>query len=279
VSALLVQGTDLVEISISGSALELRESTIAFAELISTVETNHQAADAVESIRELRKLEKFVEYSRTQVKRPVLDLGAVIDLKAREFVAPVTEQVVRLNCLVDKFNRQKEAERQQAERSRILAIQQEQKKEQERLAAIALEQAKAQQRAKDAAALEKLLAAPDAAPLIDAEAQRLAFEAAAKADIERKAAEAAYRAATTAVIVATAPAIGAATPAGVSVRREPKFRVTDALALARNAPELVTITPKAREITAVLRIAGEFDGDREIHAGLIGWWEDRTVVR
>lgn len=77
------------------------------------------------------------------------------------------------------------------------------------------------------------------------------------------------------MVIAPAPA----KPAGLSERREPQYRVTNPIQIAAARPDLVTIAPKAREIAAATKLLGQFDGERELCAGLTVWWESKAVVR
>lgn len=99
------------------------------------------------------------------------------------------------------------------------------------------------------------------------------------AEIEAAKAREAAEATRLAVVAASAAVVPAPAPAGMTVRRQPDFEITDALKLATARPDLVTITPKTREILVELRKLKEWDGKRQVVAGLLAWWDGKVVVR
>lgn len=264
---------------LDASAIEQRDAAISWAQTVTAVDSPEQLADAVANFRELKAIKKSAEESRVTVKAPVLTLQRSIDEKAKEFVSPVDLEIQRLDKLITAFERRQEDARRKAEQERQALLKKAADEE-----AARLRQIEAQRQADLKAAMEKAAAeAAVADPLSDGPAP--AAVAVATAQVDAVAAQQALavvdeaRAARVNAIATTAPALVTARPAGMSTRREPKFRVTDALAFANSRPDLVTIEPKMREILAEIRKRPEFDGEAPGGPGIVVWWEGKVVVK
>ena len=275
-SALAIIGTESVTIQVIEEAVADRDFALLASKACASVTSAEEAQAAVDALRELRAVQKQVEDSRTQVKAPILDLGRKVDATAREFLAEVGSEVVRLNGAVTAWQREQDELRRQAEALRARQIrEQEQRERQAKEAADRAEKARLAQEAAAAAALSD--PSRDVDPFSEAEAQAgVAALTAAAAQAQTAAVVA--REETTAVVVATAAAVAPATPQGMQVRRTPEFRIDDLLAFANARPDLVTITPKRAEILAEMRKLKEWDGERPLAAGAVGWWFGKVVV-
>lgn len=274
-SSLVLRGTESLGIDIATSAVEHRDSSLVLTRALTYVTQAAEAKVVVDAIRDLRAIQKAVETDRTDVKRPILELGRKIDTVAKEFVGPIDAEVNRLQILLSKY---------QSELARL--AKEEEAKRQAEIQAAREAEAKARQEAeaarlkaeREAADIAAKAATEDADPFAAAESQAAAKRA---AEIGMEKARAAAEAARQAIAAAAAaPSVIAPAPAGMTVRREPNFEVTDALKLANARPDLVTITPKAREILVELRRLKEWEGKRAIiHGSILAWWDGKVVVR
>lgn len=275
-SALVLSGGDALAVSLAPSAVAQRDAAVTSASFVDLVETPEQLAEAVEAIRQLRDLEKSAESSRVQVKAPVLAAQRAIDERAREFTAPIVAERARIDGLVNAYNRRMAEAARRAEQERREAIERARREEEERI-----RQLREQQAAREA---EAARVAAEAAKVLGDEDPKKAAEHAVvctriDAARETQAIIDQSRDQQRQAIITTAAAVAPPKPAGMSIRREPQFRVTDPAVLAAARPDLVTITPRAREITAAVKQAGEWDGEREVCPGLVAWWQDKTLVR
>lgn len=278
-TALVVRGAADVVIDFEASAVSRRDAALDVASFIdSTLDSPEELESAVAAYRDLKAIAKATEESRTTVKAPVLQLSRTIDTKAKEFVGEVEKEMRRLDAAIANYNRELERKRREAEEQRLKALHDAQELERKQLAAI---EAERQRKERDAAEAAKAAAEV----LSDSPAEVTQAAVAAVAQVQQEAQQqiaqvlTESRAARVEAITSTAAALVPVKPAGLTTRKEPRYTVRDALALATNAPELVTIEPKAREILNKVRALGEFEGKREIHAGLIVWWEEKAVIR
>lgn len=274
-AALVVRGASEVEIEVSPEALHVRNTALVFSEKIKSVSTQDEAVFVAESIKELQALSKETEASRKQVKEPVLELGKRIDLAAKDFIGPVETELVRLRALLNGYQAEQERQRREAEAKRQAEIRAAQEAEEK-----AIREAEAVRLAaeKEAAAKAEQAKQEDD-PFAAAEAEAARVAAAEAEDLRVKQAKAAAVEKVKAVTFQTAAAIATRAIEGVHVRRSPDFKVTDAGKLALIRPDLVTITPKRAEILAEMRTLKEWEGERQLCQGLVGWWEGKAVVR
>lgn len=277
-SALVVTGAADVVIGYDVSAVTRRDSVLASASFVDGIATQEDLATAVEVFRELKAIAKATEDSRTAVKAPVLQLSRNIDTKAKEFVGSVELEIRRIDRLISDWNRKQEEERRKAEAERRRLLEEAGRRE-----AARLRQIEEERLAKEREAAEAAKAAADVLGDSPAEAAQAAVVAveSVKQEAQQQIAQVLVesRAQRVEAITSTAAAIVPAKPAGLTTRKEPKFRVTDLLALAKKYPDWVTITPKTREIITDIRSAPEFGGEKEVYPGVIAWWEERAVVR
>lgn len=241
--------------------------------------TDQDSCDIAQArMKGLASIRTAVEASRTEVKKPVLELGRHIDGIAKDFVADVVLEEARLSGLVAEYAREQqrkqreareaaERERQRIEREeherKMAALREQQEAERQRMAAereaheaeMARLNAARQQ---DAAAQAEAEARAAQARREQEEATRRAQEA--QAEQEPAAAEAAAAAAQTAL-----PALPAL-PAGV--KEEIDFEVVDPAAFYAAFPQFCEITVKRGPVIAALKKSHAKNGKLPTVAGL-----------
>lgn len=122
-----------VSVAVAQDALERRDSAVSWAQMFDEVTTPEQQVAVVEAMRPLKEIEKQVEADRKAVKAPVLDLGRMVDDKAKDFVKPVTAELQRLSALVAhyQFEERKKAAEAEAARQAELRRQEEERRKAE----------------------------------------------------------------------------------------------------------------------------------------------------
>lgn len=244
--------------------------------------TDQDSCDIAQArMKGLASIRTAVEASRTEVKKPVLELGRHIDGIAKDFVADVVLEEARLSGLVTDYAREQqriareareaaERERQRIEREeherKMAALREQQEAERQRMAAereaheaeMARLNAARQQ---DAAAQAEAEARASQARREQEEATRRAQEA--QAEQERAAAEAAE--ATAQAMLPALPAL----PAGV--REEIDFEVTDPAAFYAAFPQFCEIVVKRAPVLAALKKTFAKKGTLPEVAGLRVW--------
>lgn len=274
-AALVVRGASDVQIEVSTDALHIMNTALEFSRWIKVISTPEEAQAVAESIKEFQSLSKETEASRKQVKEPVLELGKRIDSAAKHFIGPVETELVRLRALLNGYQAEQERQRREAEAKRQADIRAAQEAEEK-----ALREAEAVRLAaeKEAAAKAEQAKQEDD-PFAAAEAEAARVAAAEAEELRVKQAKAAAVEKVKAVTFQTAAAIATRAIEGVHVRRSPDFKVTDPGKLALIRPDLVTITPKRAEILAEMRRLKEWEGERQMCDGLVGWWSGKVVVQ
>ncbi len=247
-AALIVRNDADLAVSFTPQALELRDDAIERAGLIAKVNSPVSQEQAVEAQKDLRRVLNLVESARKAVKEPVLEMGRKIDAAAKQFVADLAKEEIRIARLVGDYQAEQLAIARAAERKR-----------QEELARIEAERQEAVRKAQEEATR--------AAAQAKTEEERKAIEAAAQREAQRQAELAAQQ----------LEALGAppAPPKaeGQSVRPVYRWEVTDIWKLARMHPGLVRIEPNRQEINDVIA-----SGTRQID-GLRIWEEVKSSVR
>lgn len=274
-AALVVRGASEVQIDVAPEALHVRNTSLVFTGTIKAISTTTEAQAVANAIKELQSLSRETETSRTEVKKPVIELGKRIDSAAKEFIGPVETELVRLRGLLNGYQKEQEDKRREAEAKRqaeIRAAHEAEEKARQEAEAVRLA---AEKEAEAKAAQAKQEDDPFAAA--EAEAARVAAAETAQRQVEQS--KAATVATVKAVTVQTAAAIAPRAIEGVHVRRSPDFKVVDLEKLALIRPDLVTITPKRAEILAEMRRLKEWEGERQICDGLVGWWSGKVVVQ
>jgi DNA repair exonuclease SbcCD ATPase subunit len=253
-SAILdIRGAQHVALSITEEALALKASALHNAGAISEVGNKETLDKAAAVVSEIKGILKKLETSRTEIKRPVLDLGKRIDTVAQEYATELVLQANRLQASISAYYRA-EAEKTEAQRKMLEAL-----AEKRRL--------KAEAEARAAEEERRRLEAEARAEASREKAAALAKEAAerqAEADAARLKAE------------ASAPPAPVAAPARaekMSVRKVWKHKVTNIHQVYQHKPELVNLEPRTHAILAEIR-AGMTDCP-----GLEIWAEEEVIIR
>lgn len=273
-SALVLRGSNDLGIDIAPSATEARDTALSFACTIAEISDTTPAQLVVDTIKELKAIQKSVEDSRVTVKAPVLELTRRIDTVAKAFIGPVDTEVRRLDAILTAYQQEQERIRREAEAKRLAAIRAAQEAEERARREAEAARLKAEQEAAEAAQT----AHEQADPFAEAEATAAIHRAAVEAQVKATEAQALAATAIKAATVETAAAMAAPKPTGMSVRRQPDFEVVDLLALANARPDLVTIQPKRAEILSHMRKLTPWDDKRQLCPGLKGWWDGKVVV-
>lgn len=94
------------EIALDPKAQTLKDYAISAALEVTRVATEDELALAVEAMRRLGEIRKGVEAQRKEIKAPVLELGKKIDKTAADFVGSVHQNELRLEGMINHFQRQ-----------------------------------------------------------------------------------------------------------------------------------------------------------------------------
>jgi len=253
-----------IQISIEGQRLS--DELVQKADQIVEVKDDAQKTVALNLMKTMKGFLNTVEGARTDIKKPFLEMGKLIDGLAKKLSEPVQTKFNSIQVLVSKyeFQLQQEAER----------IRREQEAEQRRVEAEA--QAKLDAAEKEfAAKVNNLLAKRDAFPADSArwkavdsqismlyEHQGRTRESIAKV-VEQRIEE------TQATIALSAPD----KMKGQSNRNIPKVEIVDLHALYKARPELVDLSLKTTMVQALMR-----EGVTEL-PGLKLSWEFQVSVR
>lgn len=228
-------------LAIAPEAEQLKAELIASAATITRVSGPDENDTARRAIKALASMRNAVEKSRNIVKAPVLDVGRMIDLKAKVFVAEIDAEEKRLAGLVGSYAEVVEAERRKVLREMEEKRQAEEKARREAEAA----RIKAEQEAEAAriAAERAMWESSDEAAEAKAEEARKAAEAAAERARQEEAARAAEAARVATVVPAKAE----------GVKFEYDFEVESIDALYRYSPGLVKMEAKRSEVLDAIK--------------------------
>lgn len=103
---------------ITPGAYELKKNALAKAAPIVKVETEQEQMAAVAALKDLKDIRTGMEATRKAVKAPVLALSKKIDSTAETFTAETDKEELRLQGLINHFQR-KQREAKEAEEKRI----------------------------------------------------------------------------------------------------------------------------------------------------------------
>jgi single-stranded DNA-specific DHH superfamily exonuclease len=252
-SAILdIHGAQHVALSITKEALALKASALNNAGSISEVCSKETLDNAAAVVSEIKGILKKLETSRTEIKRPVLDLGKRIDTVAQEYATELVLQANRLQASISAYYRE-EAEKAEAQRKMLEAL-----AEKRRLKAEAEARAAEEERRKLEAAARASADQEKAAALAKEAAARQAEAEAARLKAEAS---------------APAPVAAPARAEKMSVRKVWKYKVTNIHEVYRHKPELVNLEPRTNAILAEIR-AGMTDCP-----GLEIWAEEEVTIR
>src|SRR6266478_1687544 len=105
-------------IEVTESAKELKSKALTAAKPIKKVETVNEQQVAVEALRDLKAIRTGIESARKSVKAPVLELGRKIDALASDFLQECYREEMRLQGLVNHYQR-KQLQISRAEEAQI----------------------------------------------------------------------------------------------------------------------------------------------------------------
>lgn len=229
-----ISGAEGVTLSLTADALQVKKNALAAAGRVTEVRDLATQTSATAALSEINRILKVLEASRTAVKRPVIELGRLIDSTAARFAEDLVFEGGRINDGIQSHYRREKDEADTARRMR------------EALAAKRMESAAAESRAAEAEArrLEKEASAASS----EEEARRLKAQS---EDMARRAAEDRKRneESASALKVVEAPAKSEK----MSVRTVWKHRVADIAALYKSRPDLVAMSPLTGVINAEIR--------------------------
>lgn len=284
---IVVSGLDLAATTASDAARSRRDAILKAAATLTAVTTPEQAERAAAALRVMKNFTGLIESGRQQAKAPVLTLGKAVDELARELAADVDAEYVRVSRFLGAYEQE---QKRIAEENRRKAWEEEQRiiretREKER---IAREKEEAEKREREAAARaeqDRLQKLADQARTETARVKRQAELDAAKvrADDEAKAAEikaaqekeAREEVAVGKIIDARVSVVVPERPAGIAVRRNPKFKVVDLHKLYEAAPFLVKLEPNTAAINNAIRSLAEGQN----LPGIEHWFESAANVR
>ena len=231
-------------VALSPTAAQYQLQVLTALSGITAVNTPEQQLAAVNACRSAKNLIAGVESLRQQLKKPALDFSTKLDQTAKNFSKPVADAVDAVMAMVNAF--------QKREADRVAAAAAAQRLELERLA-------------REQAEIERSVAAMSAQATTDDEREIAANLAAAAKD----------EAATQMMAVVSAPDIAPARVAGMSVREQWNYEVTNpALAYAAH-PEFFKLVENKTIINRVIS-----DGGGSFSCpGVRVWQETKTSVR
>lgn len=212
------------------AAKEFRDGMAARLKALDKIEDEIDFAAFLVLRKEADEWLKRIEEARDRTKRPYLELGRQIDALAKELSGPLKQELARLGPAAGTYEIRK---RQRAEAERRAAIEAAKKAEKE-----AAEKAEAEIRRARAEA-EFLQGEPVSTEQQTAIAETAYQQADIAAEMPRQR-------------VAEAVALKTKT-AGIRVKTEIGYEVTDLKALHAEHPELVIVSPNDRVIKALVR--------------------------
>jgi len=109
VNALVVPNIDLASLRITADAQLQKDNALHGAKTVLAVTDADSQQVAVNHLAILKRFLKDLEASRTDVKKPAIDLGKKIDALAKETAAEVEIEVERINKIVSDFLRAQQA--------------------------------------------------------------------------------------------------------------------------------------------------------------------------
>ena len=273
-NALIIRNSEAITLSISDEFEQAKANVLIESRDVTTVADEFTQSMAIDAVKRLRDLESAVEFSRKDVKAPVLDIGRRIDSKAATALAGVPEERNRISRLLTVYAVEQERKAVEAERARKAELDRLERDRRER------EESERKRQAEIAHIAQEEQAAKDAADsAFTAEEFATATASVAAASVKREEHESASAADRQAIINSEAErlklqtTVAVSKPRGLMVKTVWKFEVTDIHQVYLHSPSLVRLEVNAREINNVIS-----SGGREI-AGLRIWSEEIAEVR
>lgn len=233
---LTLTGLQAATVDISSEAALHRDNLIYQARRITAVTTAEEARLAAETLKSVKAFTRTIEDTRKIVKEPVLALGRKVDDVAKDMTLTLEAEAGRISKALGAYQAE---EQRKADEARRKAEEEERRIREE--TARKLQEAEMTSRT-------------------DAQLERKVEK------IETKAFE---------QIAEVKAGVAVATPiAGTATRRDVCFEVTNIAELYQAAPHLVTLTPNATAIKAVLKANPHMQ-----IPGLKHWTEAKAIVR
>ena len=211
------------EIEIIAEAFALRDSALRASGGIDTVENLFEANQAKNALDALADLIKGIEASRTQAKKPALELGRKIDGIAKDFIEQAASEKTRLQKILGAYQRIEADKKREAEREA-------RRKEQAILDAAQAEQQKRMAEESKGRTGTMLADTETIAEKADKQIAEVRQEAANKHDAVK----------------------------GLRVRKSVKFEIKDAAALLAARPDL--FSPDESKIRAAIKLTQSIPG-------------------
>lgn len=263
-TAIILHNAGQLSASAHADAVATHDRLLVLARKGTTIATPEAAAKCADFIRDLSAFIGYVETGRTTAKEPILNEGRAIDALARSLTADIAVERKRINDLLgaylegEKVKREEEQQRQwEKEQAAIRKAQEDARKVEDD--ARATQKVIDDKAATDAAALAAKLATaktPAAKAKIEAKIEQVqATATVAKAEVQTATATQLDQItdATTATIIEARTAPTALTKlAGVALRQEVFFEVTDIVALYEAQPSAVKMEPNKLVIKSLL---------------------------
>lgn len=117
----LIRRTDLA-ITFTSEAEALKTEAIESAAMVVQVDSPLSQEFAVDAQKQCRRVLKLVEDARKEVKAPVIAFGKAIDDSAKDFVATVAKEELRIATLVGNFQQAEIAKAKSAEAVRVAEL-------------------------------------------------------------------------------------------------------------------------------------------------------------
>jgi hypothetical protein len=140
-AALAIRNDHERSVTWTESAHALISSALESSALIARVTTPEENEAAVRAQQHLRAATNEIEKVRKVLKEPVLEFGRAIDAAAKQIVAPLAPEEMRIAELVGNFAQLQEAKRKAAEAARLLEQQRIERERAAELARVAREEA------------------------------------------------------------------------------------------------------------------------------------------
>lgn len=114
-TALMRRDDSRLTVEPTESAVVRRDELLDASAVIGRVSNDVENAECAAAASRIKALLNDVEKARKSCKEPVLDFGRLIDAKAREFCAPLNDEMIRLNTAAGNYHQAKLAAQRAAE--------------------------------------------------------------------------------------------------------------------------------------------------------------------
>lgn len=117
--ALIQRNDAALSVTYTAQALALKETALALSGVVGKVTNADENQAAVAAQTELYKVKTLAEKARKAAKEPVLEYGKRIDTAAKEFVAELDEEMLRISKLIGDFQTLEQAKARAADQLRM----------------------------------------------------------------------------------------------------------------------------------------------------------------